>query len=297
MIAPRVLKISIAVLLFAFLASGRSIKQETPADGITTTMVVSRQEVLPFEPVAVLLLLRNETAKSKRVIASWRSILSIGEETENGIRWRGFRADNEPFAKPPAATAKDFSPGQVRGVRGHVDYEAPSGVHLFARPGRYLLKGVASANGQFGSEPIAIVVLNPEGANAPAYQYLKSSKIHQCFGEYTIPRYTCQSAAVRELEQFIADFDGSDYSHIARTGLAMMWLRGVEGKQDFARAQELLTEVSQRARAPLSYEAEYYLGVIATQQKETARARVQFQKVAQGQPTLYFKFLAEESLR
>src|SRR5207247_4016474 len=88
-------------LLLVLLASSRQIqKQEAGSKGIRTTIVVSRQSILPYESLSVMLLLRNETTEDKRVVATWCSFLSIGEITLDGMKWRDYRGDNEPFLKP-----------------------------------------------------------------------------------------------------------------------------------------------------------------------------------------------------
>ena len=137
----------------------------------------------------------------------------------------------------------------------------------------------------------------PEGIDARAYEFLRTSDIHHFFGEYTIHKYKYDQKTVQDMEKFIADFDGSEYSHLARMGLAFMWLRGVEGKQDQARAIELLTQVADQAGGPLSSAAEYYLGTILERQKETVEANYHFQRVLTGTPPMYFKYLAQDALR
>src|SRR5882724_2165656 len=70
MMIKRISAISVVILLFTFLANSRSQKQEEGSKGIRTTIVVSRQSVLPYESLSVALLLRNETTEDKRVVAS-----------------------------------------------------------------------------------------------------------------------------------------------------------------------------------------------------------------------------------
>src|SRR5213593_2938799 len=118
---------SVTLLLFAFLALSHAQKQGTGSEGIRTTIVVSRQSVLPYESLSVALLLRNETTENKRVVASWCSFLHIGETTPAGTKWRGYRADNEPVTKPCIPTAKQFAPGETKKMLAHIDYESPSG--------------------------------------------------------------------------------------------------------------------------------------------------------------------------
>src|SRR5205823_232691 len=149
MINKKISAISVVLLLFVFLANSRSQKQGTESKGIRTTMVVSRQSVLPYESLSVALLVRNETTEDKRVVASWRSFLSIGAVTAQGTKWRNYLADNEPTALPPVPSSRDFAPGEVKKEPAHIDYEAPSGEHVFAHPGRYVLQGTASDDGRF----------------------------------------------------------------------------------------------------------------------------------------------------
>ena len=117
-------------------------------------------------------------------------------------------------------------------------------------------------NGRFLSDETKITVRMPEGIDARAYEFSQTSGLHHFFGEYTIHKYKYDQKTVQDLEKFIADFDGSEYSYLARMGLAFMWLRGVEGTQDQARAIELLTQVADKAGDPLSSAAEYHLGKI-----------------------------------
>lgn len=303
MLRKRVFVAAVGLLFFAFLANSRSRQQEAGSKGIQTTIVASRQSVLPYEPLSVLLLLRNDTAEDKRVVASWRSFLAIGEVTPDGIKWRDYLADNEPMPRPPLPSAKNLAPGKVEKQRAHIDYEAPSGEHVFANPGRYLLKGVASQGpasdgGRFMSDEIEITVRTPQGVDAKAYEFLRKSYLHHFFGEYTVHKYQYDHKTVDDMERFIADFDGSEYSNIARMGLAFMWLRGVEGRQDRARAVDLLTQVADRAGYPLSSAAEYHLGVILSDpQSKAAQADSHFRKVLSGTPSPYFRYLAEEAVR
>jgi len=278
-------------------------KDEAGNQGIHTTLVASRQSILPFESVSVMLLLVNETPEDKRVVTAWCSFLSIGKITANGTNWRGYRADNEPFLKPCVPTPKSLAPNESKDVLAHIDYEGTSGAHVFTNPGKYLLKG-GTTDGAFVSDEIQITVRTPEGADAKAYEFLRTSYLHHFFGEYTVLKYRYDAKSVQDMEKFITDFDGSEYSYLARMGLAFMWVKGVDGKQDQSRAVELLTQVAERAGDPLASSAEYHLGRITysggasmlERQKKIVEANYYFQRVINGRPSPYFKYLAEEAL-
>src|SRR5437870_11630744 len=130
------------VIPFVTISAYHSFTKRVPErQSIRTTLAASRQSILPYESLSVLLLLHNETAEEKRVVASWCSFLHIGETTPAGTKWRGYRADNEPVTKPCIPTAKQFAPGETKKMLAHIDDESPSGEHIFARPGKYLLQG------------------------------------------------------------------------------------------------------------------------------------------------------------
>jgi hypothetical protein len=302
MISKGIAAISTFLLLFLAVSAGsRPPTQGAGSAGIRTTIAVSRESLLPYEPVSVMLLLRNETTEDNRVVAAWRSFLSIGSTTPAGVKWRSYVADNEPDVRPPLPSARNFAPGETQKLLAHIDYEAPGGEHVFARPGVYLLKGTASDDGRFVSDDLEITVRQPTGLDARAYEFLRTSPIHRFFGEYTVHKYEYDHKTVQAVEKFIADFDGSEYSHLARMGLAFMWLRGVEGRrgrqQDQAKAVELLTQVADQAEDLLASEAEYHLGSILARRGDSVQANRHFQRSLTRMSSPYFRYLTEEALR
>ena len=82
----------------------------------------------------MLLLVRNETREEKRVMASWCPFLNIGETSAADTQWRSYRADNEPFQKPCVPSTTNLAPNESKSLGAHIDYEAPSGQHVFVRP-------------------------------------------------------------------------------------------------------------------------------------------------------------------
>lgn len=287
-----------SLLLFVFVGSSYSQNEGARNKGIRTTIVVSRQNILPYESLSVMLLVSNESREDKRIVAPWCSFLNIGETSTAGTKWRSYRADNEPFQKPCVPSATNLAPKESKILRTHIDYEAPSGQHVFVHPGEYLLKGGTTDNGGFMSDEIKITVRVPEGIDGKAYEFLRTTDIHHFFGEYTINKYDYDQKTVEDLEKFISDFDGSEYSYLARMGLAFMWLRGVEGKQDKSKAIDLLSQIANHASDSLSSAAEYHLGrIFYNSDHKVSQANYHFQRVLAGTPSTYFRYLAEEALR
>src|ERR1041384_2862294 len=144
----------VAAAIFSVFAAGN--------DGITVSLAVSRQSVLPYESLSVMLLLRNDATEQKRLTVAWCSYLTIGEARGAGIQWRGYQGDNEPLPKPCLATAEDLAPNESKKLLTHIDYEASRSEHVFAEPGKYFLKG-GTTDGKFVSDEIEITVRKPEG--------------------------------------------------------------------------------------------------------------------------------------
>ena len=291
------------VSFFSFVSFGNyaAQKQNSSTDGIRTSLVVSRTAILPYESPSIILLLRNESPEDKRVVAAWCSFVTIGETTTDGIKWHGYHGDNETSSKPCIATPKTLAPSESEVMRNHIDFESPSGQHVFAHPGEYFLKGgTTDANSNFTSEAVKITVRRPQGIDAKAYAFLQAGDLPYFLGEYTIEKYNYNAKTVEDLEKFIASFDGSEYSYLARMGLAFMWLRGVDGKQDKVRARELFGQVANCPDAALAAAAEYHLGIVLYDPHSPlglTQANNHLQRVVAGNAPPYYKYLAEEALR
>lgn len=299
MFQRRALNMLAAVLLIATSAGGQTPPaRQQGAAGITTTLAASGRSILPFEPVGLLLTLRNETAENKRVVAAWRVSAGFAEAAAGGaVEWHPYIPHNEPITKPPARSPKDFAQNEAKSLFTQLDYAAPSGRHVFANPGRYRVKASAALDPGFLSNELDIVVVNPQGPDARACEFLKSSNVHRYFGENGVSKYPRTSREVLALEKFISEYDGSRYADLARIGLGLMWMKGVNQRVDIFKARTPLTQVAQKAAVPLAARAHYYLGLTWQAQGDAARARAEFEAALGGDPDPYFKALAEQALK
>ena len=134
----------------------------------------------------------------------------------------------------------------------------------------------------------------PAGPDAKAYEFLKTSNLHRYFGEGGVAKYPRTRRHALALEQFIRSFDGSEYAALARVGLALMWMKGVDQKTDEAKAAELLTKAAQTAKEPSR--AYYHLGMLRLRQGDEARAKEAFQAASKVRPDGYYGFLAAQML-
>ncbi len=211
--------------LIFILNSGTISWAEFPRDeGIRCTISVSNQKVLPFESLRVMITLRNETGELKRVVAPWATFLFVGEGNAEGVTWKQYTPDQEPIQEPPAPSAISFKPGESKTWVAHLDYEHP-GRHVFARPGKFKIKAHI---GVFECDPVDVIVQDPQGIDAEAYEFLQKSDIHKFFSENTVRKYPYDRSTIQSLEKFIADFDGSQYSYFAQFGLGLLRMHGVK---------------------------------------------------------------------
>jgi hypothetical protein len=292
-------RLLVTSLLFVFSSGVRGQEsRRANADGISTTIAVANDGVLPFESVDLMIALQNETSETKRVVAAWRSSIDIGEVKAGGVvQWRNYKQHNRPVVSPPRPSARTFAPGETKKFFVHLDYEEPAGAHAFARPGKYRLRAVVSYDRRFISNEFEFVVGEPRGPDARAYEFLQKSDVHRYFSEHGVSRYPRTRSNVRALERFIVAFDGSEYSSLARVGLALMWRQGVDGHTDLLKAKTLLTRVAQRANDPVAARASYYLGLMWREQGDAARAKEAFQAVLRSERDAYFVYLAEQALK
>lgn len=267
--------------------------QGSQVEGIRCTISLSNQRVLPFKSGGVLVTLSNTTDEGKRVVASWQLFLYVGEVTAKGAAFQQYTPDREPIPKPPLPSAILVKPGESETWTAHLDFEALSGRHVFAKPGRYQIK---ASFGPFRSDAVDAIIEVPRGIDAKAYQFLQQNDLPKYFSERTVRKYPYDHNTVQSMEQFIKAYQGSSYSSMARLGLALMWIRGVEGKVDLQKSVDLLTQVSTKSREPISSQAKYYLGMAFQKQGKSDRARDNYQQILEDGRDPYFGYLAETAL-
>jgi tetratricopeptide (TPR) repeat protein len=161
-------------------------------------------------------------------------------------------------------------------------------------PGTKLLRAQI---GEIFSEPIQIRVKNPEGIDKEAYEFLKGGDLHRCFSERTVKKYshTFTQDTARRLEGFITRFAGSRYAQLARLGLGLMWMEGIEGEKDLERAESLLQNVASRADGDLAARAYYYLGRITEDQGRMIDADQHYGEALSLKIDPYFRHQAEQA--
>jgi hypothetical protein len=253
--------------------------------------------MLPLEILEFVFTIGNKTEEPKRVKGVFRTrIVYPGKETSrneaesieaDGIRWHDYIPEPHGFMTP-GSNILSFLPGETRIWIHVLGYE--KGGHKLARPGQYRFRGALD---NVLSSEVIIVVQEPNGIDKAAYEYLQRYPLHYYFSEWTRPGH--DQAAVEEMQRFISRFQGSQYAEMAQLGLALMWMKGVEGKKDLEQARSLLQEVvksSDKARAARAY---YYLGQLAEEQGELMDAHQYYSYALSLKVDPYIEYVAKEA--
>jgi hypothetical protein len=261
------------------------------------TVMPSKTSVLPFETLELVFTLRNETDRVRHVEADLRPLIfyiASRDELDNsetleadGLRWHVCETGSWLLISP-SSHAVTLGPGESLTRFKVLAYE--KGEHKLPRPGRYLFKGMMD---KLISKTVEIVVLEPQGVDMAAYEYLQRYPLHHYFSNWTRP--SRDQVVVEEMEQFIARFRGSQYAEMAQLGLALMWMKGVDGKRDLERARSLLREAvksSDEARAARAY---YYLGQLAEEQGELIDAHQYYTGALSLKVDPYIEYVAKEA--
>jgi hypothetical protein len=266
--------------------------------GLSCTMIPVKTEVLPFETIEFMFTVRNETDTPNRVNLTFdpwilyparKSKVDGGQgSNEGGIGWKAYRGDTE-WTCQLFSQKFSLAPGEVRTTFELLEYEKHE--HKLAFPGRYLFKG--RVDGWLACNEVQITVRGLEGVDERAYEYLQQHPLHFFFHSQTMVRY--DKVTVEMMKQFIARFQGSQYAEMAQLGLALMWMKGVEGKKDLEQARSLLQEVvksSDEARAARAY---YYLGQLAEEQGELMDAHQYYSYALSLKVDPYIEYVAKEA--
>jgi len=258
--------------------------------GIVCTVEVVPAEILPFEPVQIVVTLANPNPEPQTVRAVWSLIRYVRRNDEE---WTEYIPDQEPVRRPAQPQERVFGPNSVTRFLTQLDYAHP-GRHVFSEPGVYSVRVLI---GPFESAPAQVRVLAPDGINAVAHDTLRTSPVGKTFSAWTQRKYPPDTKAIESLLEFLERFAESRYAHLARLGLAVAWSNGVEGKVDLKTAKKLLREVSERAPEPLASRAVYHLAEIAERENQIVEARQLYQRVVATRANAYYQELAAQKLQ
>jgi tetratricopeptide (TPR) repeat protein len=287
------LNYGLVILLCVITVLPSALAQKEAKENFKRGLEVSNQSPLPFESIGVLALVSNESGERVTEVRSWDTFMYWSDRTEPPLGWTQYVPDHEPMVAPATPKPLTLNPGESRAWARHLDYQSGRG-HVLKSPGLNLLRAQI---GEVDSEPIQIRIKEPQGIDREAYEFLKGSNLHRCFSERTVRKYlnTFTQDTARQLEEFSTRFAGSRYAQLARLGLALMWMEGVEGKKDLEQAVSLLQSVTSRANDDLAARAYYYLGRIAEEQGGMIDADHHYVQALSLKIDPYFRHQAEQA--
>lgn len=265
-----------------------------------------KTEVLPFEPVELLLSVRNTTDQVQTKKEDWSvgSIL-VGKPKDgsNGWDWSSPFCWHGPGVGPPPPIPPWHYPKlqfQPKELKTFAEISALNAIPRsweerlwLEKPGRIAVRGMV---GMLTSEPIIMTVLEPKGVDAEAARMLKESRLACFFSEKTIVPGCTTETEVKRLREFVEKFKGGLYADYATLGLGLVHLKGVEGKKDLAAAQSYFKSLSQR-EGPLKEWAAYYDAVCGLQTEDAKSAQQVLEDIVAHTKDLVLGFKAKLSLQ
>jgi tetratricopeptide (TPR) repeat protein len=251
------------VVCCTLIASGVSFLHA--ADALKCEAQTRKTEVLPFEPVQLLLCVRNTTNQVQSAKEDWSSSnMRVGKPKigADGWEWSDIRNVREPgVGLPPpmppwAYPTKVFQPNEVSKFRlaSIFGTMGPEWRGLLSAPGKI---AVRVSVGSLVSEPIEITILEPTGVDAEAVAALKENGLAVFFSEETFVASGEDKKHLARLQEFADKFKGSVYADYATLGMGLLHLKGLEKNLDAA--EKCFLSVQGHAKNDLKEWATYYL--------------------------------------
>lgn len=300
-----------AMVLIGMCGASSQAQGEEGKKHIICTIDVAPSEILPFEPVSVLIKLTNEAQGQTNIKIFPSGWASIGVKEGEQIHWL------ETFSvgtteRPPAPQEYKLDPKQGVTFSLSLQDDAIQSRAVLAKPGEIYVKGMVNAFEKVGdaatmrpieSEPARVVVLLPKGKDEQAFVYLKEKGvavnprvcrgIHQFFSWQGAVRSFHGPELIQEVDRFAAAYPESKYAAYAKLGAAMMWRHGPMGKADLTEAARRFKEIAEDPKNCLVAYACYHLCEISLSQDDVEGAQEYSKRLRSVTTDSYLKYLAD----
>jgi predicted negative regulator of RcsB-dependent stress response len=306
--------------LMTFTAGG----QESQSAAVRCIVEPSSSEILPFEPLYLMISLVNERSKPSEVEISPHPLARIGTLDKDQINWTEPFAERAPSGPPLPRRRITLIPNERLTFMRKVHYEAPlSRRALVQKPGVVYIQGIIYADDRkYESEPVMVTIRQPQGTDAEAYEYLRTKNkdlsaiafppglrkefersgrtlpdtgLYELFYWETVYNWDYGREAIEELLKFAARFPSSRYAQYARLGAGFIHLYTQSESRDLKQAANLFQEVGRTTDDTLAARASYYLGKTAEAQGNPAEAEQHYARSLSLKGDPYFKSLAEQA--
>ncbi len=264
-------------------------------ENVKTIVRLSDTKILPFESVSLLIETRNETSQFQEITAQWVILLYTGKVESKEIKWKKYNFYEGGTIledDPPFSSKRVFNPDSVK-IEGVFTIDLnETGQHIFAVPGKYAV----SASYGITSDPEYIDVISPTGADANAYDYILKHRLYKFLSENNMTKIHYDRKTEKELAKFAKRFGSSKYAQLAKISIALMNLKGIEGKSDLPKAIEILDKLENDSKEPLRSRAEYYKGIAFYKSGEFEAAKKHFKNVFEKTSDPYLKYISEKAI-
>ncbi len=195
-----------------------SVAIETNTEPFLVDIVLSRNQVFPYEPVAVLLRLKNVTTVDQILRSTFGALLLFG--TQEKGPWQGYGTPApQPASIPPWQAT--FRPGETMNTVQYIDITFDND-HAFSTPGTYWIKGRFADR---ESNPIKVEVIQPTSTDVGAIEVLRKNRIYKYFSQSSVQILLEQMGEADpspEITAFIAQYPSSRYAQWAKLALLLI---------------------------------------------------------------------------
>jgi len=238
---------------------------------LTVNLVCDTQELLPLQPLHLLLTISNPSPNEMvEITSSWEIVSSFKFEGDKQANGRIYHSDRAPMYSPLAPRPMRFEPGETKRLFITLAYDTSGCV--FRKPGSY---EVSVTYGSLRAPSVSVQVLKTGAENE--YNALTESEI---------PRFFCPESAAnaksedvdQRIDSFLQAYPSSAYAPLVKIGRDLaIQKQGVAGKANIAYAA--LAEVGQR-KDVLGARAQLYLADCYKAFGETASQQTTLKKLS-----------------
>jgi len=233
---------AVGIIIFTSSASRASAQSGEGFSKLTLKMQSTKDRFVLLEPVPLILTLKNETAEP----IEGHSAIEI---SQNYIKLFVKDAGNETRQIKEVSLNRKLVGASVQMLEPGKEYQSKQILslnldELFPRPGTYRLHATLINNNgkkEIKSNTITIHVLEPEGIDQQAFEYIKEKGTPATF--FSAVNLPNSKNTPDVVEEFVYNYSGSVYGDYATFLLGEFYF----GNKDYAKAQEKFSKIAGRS--------------------------------------------------
>lgn len=248
------------------------------AGSLTVTVTPSALTLYEYEPLQLVIHVRNSSAKTVTAEESWQPFTWF--KLEGNSDWKLFRPDHFPALSPLPPYPVTFQPGEELTLTDFVDINS-DGQNVFANAGKVQIRVMV---GRLKSEPVTVTVAEPTGEDKAALEDLKTSGLTRFIAMFPA-RYGYSDEKIKILSDLASKHGSSIYGiHSAYAAALLEIEKG--SPEDLKRARRTLEGLNARQASP---RALYWLSELARKQGDNQAAVSYLYAAAATKGNPYFR--------